>query len=214
MFFRKNTRETIADLDKFFEIADQTLLVFEEGVKSYLYTDEGRFMSSLQSISKLEDDANNLRRGIEARIYSQPSLSGLSGDLLRLLERMDHMSYTMSNDLFQFEVERPFIPVELRTEFITLLELSLKAASSTIPAARAFFRSPDEAQDTVHRVYFYQREADRQAKELKRKVFQQMDGLKLSEKFHLRYFALHIEELSTAAAKTADQLSVMSVRRY
>jgi hypothetical protein len=40
-----------------------------------------------------------------------------------------------------------------------------------------------------------------------------MNSLKLSEKFHLRYFALHIEELSRASEKVADQLSVMSVKR-
>ena len=37
--------------------------------------------------------------------------------------------------------------------------------------------------------------------------------LKLSEKFHLRYFALHIEDLSTAAVKVAEQLSVMAIKR-
>ena len=47
----------------------------------------------------------------------------------------------------------------------------------------------------------------------KRKVFHDMDKLKLSEKFHLRYFALHIEELSQEALTVADQLSVMSIRR-
>lgn len=214
MLFRRKTKETIANLDKFFEITDQSMLVFEEGVKSYLYNDEGRFTSSLQSISKLEDESNNLRRSIEASLYSQPAMSGLNADILRLLERLDHIIYTLSNDMFQFEVERPFIPMELRSDFLMLLELSVKAASCAIPAARAFFRSPDEVQDTIHRVYFYQREADRQAKALKRKAFQQMDALKLSEKFHLRYFALHIEDLSTSAMKTADQLSVMSVRRY
>lgn len=214
MLFRRKTKETIANLDKFFEITDQSMLVFEEGVKSYLYNDEGRFTSSLQSISKLEDESNTLRRSIEASLYSQPAMSGLNADILRLLERLDHIIYTLSNDMFQFEVERPFIPMELRSDFLMLLELSVKAASCAIPAARAFFRSPDEVQDTIHRVYFYQREADRQAKALKRKAFQQMDALKLSEKFHLRYFALHIEDLSTSAMKTADQLSVMSVRRY
>ena len=48
---------------------------------------------------------------------------------------------------------------------------------------------------------------------MKRRVFHEMSSLKLSEKVHLRYFALHIEELALAAAKVADQLSVMSIRR-
>ena len=73
--------------------------------------------------------------------------------------------------------------------------------------------APDSVPDMVHRVYFFQKEADTQAKILKRKVFHDMDKLKLSEKFHLRYFALHIEELSQEALKVADQLSVMSIRR-
>ncbi len=40
-----------------------------------------------------------------------------------------------------------------------------------------------------------------------------MDELRLSQKFHLRYFALHIEEISMEAEKVADQLSVMSIKR-
>ena len=40
-----------------------------------------------------------------------------------------------------------------------------------------------------------------------------MDFLKLSEKFHLRYFALHIEDLSKADVKVAEQLSVMAIKR-
>ena len=39
------------------------------------------------------------------------------------------------------------------------------------------------------------------------------DELKLSEKFHLRYFALHIEDLAKAAVKVAEQLSVMAIKR-
>ncbi len=56
-------------------------------------------------------------------------------------------------------------------------------------------------------------EVTRCAQEIKRTVFHKMDKLKLSEKFHLRYFALHIENLSKAADGLADQLAVMSIRR-
>ena len=40
-----------------------------------------------------------------------------------------------------------------------------------------------------------------------------MMSLKLSEKFHLRYLALHIENLSEAAENVADQLSLMYIKR-
>lgn len=212
MFTRKKTKRTIEDLDKFFDIADQSLLVFEEGVKSYLYEDEGRFHSALENISKLESEADDLRHRIDMNIYGGTGASGLSGDILRLNERLIHIVYLLNDDMFQFETERPFIPLTLRSDYLLLLELSVKSANTAIPAARMFFKNPAGLHDSLHKVYYYQKETDRKAKALKRKVFQEMSELKLSEKFHLRYFALHIEEISGAAIKVADQLAVMSVR--
>lgn len=211
--FNRKTKETINRLDKFFDIVDQSLLVFIEGVKNYIYHKEDAFSVNLQTVTKLESDAELLRREIETDLYRQTSLSRPRGDILRLLERMDHVIDTLSNNLSQFEIETPKIPVELNAEFLKLMELCTEAMSTTIPASKAYFKTPDSVPDMVHRVYFYQKEADTQAKILKRKVFHEMDKLKLSEKFHLRYFALHIEELSQEALKVADQLSVMSIRR-
>jgi hypothetical protein len=94
-----------------------------------------------------------------------------------------------------------------------LTELSTLAVECAIPAAKAYFKSQDTITEKIHRVYFYEKEADKQAQALKRRVFHEMSNLKLSEKFHLRYFALHIENLSDAAEKVADQLSVMSIKR-
>ena len=212
MFTRKSTKRTVENLDKFFDIADQCLLVFEEGVKSYLYEEEARFATAVENISKLESEADDVRHQIDMDIYRQAGISGFRGDILRLTERLEHIVYVLSNDLFQFEVERPFIPITLRTEYLLLLELSVKAAGTAIPASRTFFRSPKNIQDTLHKVYFYQKEADRKAKAWKRRWCQEMSDLKLSEKFHLRYFALHIEDLAMGAVKVADQLTVMSVR--
>lgn len=210
MFTRRKTKDTVADLEKFFDIADQSLLVFGEGVKNYLHRDMKAVNENLQSIVKLENDASLLQRDIEASLYR----NGMSGnaDVLRLLERMGHIVDMLNNDLFQFEIERPNIPAELNPDFLKLLELSSQAVANTTPASKAFFHTPETIPDKVRRVYFYQKESDRQAKALKRKVFHEMDGLKLSEKVHLRYFALHIEELALQAMKVADQLSVMSIR--
>ena len=210
MGIRRKNAGIIADLEKFFEIIDQSLLVFEEGVKNYLHRDMKAVNENLQSIVKLENDSSLLQRDIEASLYR----NGMSGnaDVLRLLERMGHIVNLLNNDLFQFEIERPNIPAELNQDFLKLLELSSQAVANTTPASKAFFHTPELMPDKVRRVYFYQKEADRQAKALKRKVFHEMDGLKLSEKVHLRYFALHIEELALQAMKVADQLSVMSIR--
>lgn len=213
MFGYKHTKNTIEKINIFFDTIDQALLVFKDGVKNYLYSHTKQFNGNLETMTPLETEANNLRRQIESDLYSQSALTLIRGDVMRLMEQMDHIVRTLNDNLIQFEIERPYIPAELNADFIKLTELSTLAAESVIPAAKAYFRSPETITEKIHRVYFYEKESSKQAQNIKRKVFHEMDTLKLSEKFHLRYFALHIETLSGLAEKTADQLSIMAIKR-
>ncbi len=54
-------------------------------------------------------------------------------------------------------------------------------------------------------------EADRSSDALKRKVFG--GELDLARKIHLRYFALHIEQLSDHAEKVADLLTILAIKQ-
>lgn len=213
MFSFKKTNQAVDNIDKFFDTIDQSLLVFKAGVKDYLYSNTEDFNKNLETISRLDSEASILRREIESNLYTQSVLVRFRGDIMRLLESMNHIIDILNNSLFQFEIELPFIPSELNSSFMKLTELSTLAVECAIPAAKAYFKSQDTITEKIHRVYFYEKEADKQAQALKRRVFHEMSNLKLSEKFHLRYFALHIENLSDAAEKVADQLSVMSIKR-
>ena len=213
MFNLKNTNKTIQDIDTFFDTIDETILVFKSGVKNYLYNNTEQFNDNLQSMAKLEKTSNELRRSIESKLYTHSLMAEVRGDVLRLLERLENVVDILARNLFQFEVEIPFIPVELNNDFIKLTETSTLSVEGISPAAKAYFRTPDLMTDKIHRVYFYEQETNKLAQSIKRKVFHEMDKLKLSEKFHLRYFTLHIEELSHAAEKIADLLSVMAIKR-
>lgn len=205
--------KAIENIDLFFDTIDKSLLVFKAGVKDYLYSNTDAFHNDLQTMQQLEGEAATLRRQIESDLYTQTALVRFRGDIMRLLETMDHIVANLYNSLFQFEIETPNIPETLHTSFIKLTELSTTAVACAIPAAKAYFTAPDTITEKIHRVYFYEKETDIQAQSMKRNVFHNMNTLKLSEKFHLRYFTLHIENLSDAAEKVADQLSVMAIKR-
>lgn len=122
MLYQKRINKIIGDIDKFFDTIDQALLIFGEGVKNYLYTNVEAFKGNLQTMTRLENEAELLRREIEAGLYRQSSLVRLRGDIMRLLEALDHIIDTLNDNLFQFEIERPFIPVELNADFLKLTE--------------------------------------------------------------------------------------------
>lgn len=132
---------------------------------------------------------------------------------MRLFEKTRNITDILNDSLFQFEIETPFIPKELNPAFMKLTEFSTLSVEALMPAGKAYFRDPESIPDKISRTYFYEKEAIRYAHTIKRDVFHNMTSLKLSEKFHLRYFALHIEDLSKAAANVADQLAVMAIRR-
>jgi len=214
MWFKANkTNVLIENIDKYFDTIDRALLVFKDGVRNYLYSHQSDFNDNLQSMSHLEADAGNLRREIENDLYTQTALVRSRGDIMRLLEKLGHIAKILNDNLLQFEIETPFVPSELNNEFIKLTEFSTLAVESALPAAKAYFRTPESVADKISRVYFYEKETNKYAQAIKRKVFHEMINLKLSEKFHLRYFALHIENLSEAAESVADQLSVMAIKR-
>ena len=213
IFSTKKTESAIKAIDRLLNTVDGSVQVFREGVKNYLYADSEAFKSNLASMAALESEAGALRREIETYLYSRGSLLRSRGDIMRLLERIDHIIGIISSDLIQFEIETPKIPSVLRKEFVKLSELAAMAVESCIPGAKAYFESPGAVSEEIDKVYFYDKEATKLAQGIQRTVFHDMNELKLSEKFHLRYFALHIEDLSNAAMKVAEQLSVMNIKR-
>ena len=197
LFSTKKSFRFVESVDKLLNDVDTALIIFKDG----------------STMARLEGEAGALRREIENSLYSRGTLIRYRGDIMRLLERFDHIFTILSNDLIQFEIEAPNVPQELKKEFLKLTELATTAVETTIPGTKAYFTEPDKVSESSHRVYFYEKEAVKLAQSIKRTVFHDMQHLKLSEKFHLRYFALHIEDLSTAAVKVAEQLSVMAIKR-
>lgn len=213
MFGRRKANKLIEDIDRYFDLMDQSVLVFKSGVRNYLYSNKDDFNDNLMKMSSLDSEADVLRREIESALYTQTALVRSRADIMRLLEKTRSITDILNDSLFQFEIETPFIPKELNQEFMKLTEFSTLAVEAVVPAAKAYFRSPETVPDKISRAYFYEKEAVKYSQTIKRTVFHNMTSLKLSEKFHLRYFALHIENLSKAAEKVADQLAVMAIRR-
>ncbi len=212
MLFKK-ANKSIELIDKFLNCVDQSLLLFKEGVKNYLYNNTENFNNDIIQLANNEIESDKLRREIEQTLYVQSLMPQLRGDIMRLLEEMDNLIDQSKKNLFQFEVETPHIPADLIQDFVRLTQISVSAAESVIPAAKSYFTEPINVNEKIHRVYFYEKETDLLADIIRRKIFREMKDLRLSEKFHLRYFTLHIENISDTAEKVADLRSIMAIKR-
>ena len=147
MFGRKKANRLIEDIDRYFDLMGQSVVVFKEGVRNYLYSNTDEFNANLMRMSAIDSDAGVLRREIENSLYTQTALVRSRADMMRLFEKTRHITDLLNDSLFQFEIETPFIPSELNPEFMKLTEFSTLAVESVIPAATAYFRNPEQVPD-------------------------------------------------------------------
>lgn len=126
---RKNSK-LIEDIDRYFGLIDQAVLVFKDGVRNYLYSNSVDFNDNLQKMSSIESETEVLRREIENALYTQTALVRSCGDIMRLLEKTRNMTDILNDSLFQFEIETPFIPSQLNPEFMKLTEFSTLAVEA------------------------------------------------------------------------------------
>lgn len=208
----RTTKALEGEIDEYLDHVSQGVLVFVQCVKEFLNEEWQRFEDHIKTIDKLEGKADSLRRNIEINLYRQSLIPEHRGDVLGLLESMDDVIDTSKETINQFDVERPYIPEEYHKGFVELAELASNAAESVVLASRAFFKEVKLVKDHLHKVYFYEKEADKISNRIKRNAFSS-DKIDLSQKFHIRYFALHIDTVADRAEDVADRLAIYTIKR-
>ena len=209
----KSTTEIISQIEEFLTLVDESGLVYKKGVRYYLKGQRDEFVKSMEQADDMEGKADDIRRQVEDVLYRKSLLPELRGDVLQLLEKLDDIVDTIKENLIQFEVESPEIPDALHDTFLDLTKASVKAIGSVVLSARTFFREPKSVKDLLHRVYFYEKEADQLSNKIKRMVYKEMGELSLAHKNHLRHFIDKTEYLSDVAEDIADLLAILSIKR-
>ena len=209
----KRAKNIESQIEQFFDKISDAGLIFSAGINDYLEEDLDQFQKRLQDIKKHEADADELRREIRYQLYTKMLIPESRGDVLGLLETSDNVIDTTKTVLAHFDIEKPKIPSALKRDFKKLTEASVESLSNLVRANHAFFKNNDVIQDYIHKVFFFEHEADRIEESLKRAIFQSHEDMHLSEKMLLRDFVGYIAGLSDDCEDVAERLSVYSIKR-
>ncbi|MBU0712819.1 DUF47 family protein [bacterium] len=207
----KETKLLEKQMDNFLDIISESVLVFQEGLRRYFKKQADDFESSLNKVDVLENRADDLRRDIENRLYTETLIPESRGDVLGLLENMDKLVNGAKHVLKEFSIEIPFIPVEYHEEFLELANAAGRGVEEVVQAARRFLSDPLSVKTNLHKVYHYEEEADSIAEKIKRKVFR--SELELAQKNHIRHFIINMDALADKAEDVADRLAIYTIKR-
>jgi predicted phosphate transport protein (TIGR00153 family) len=207
-----NMRTLERQIDEFLDRLSESGLLFDLAIKTYMAEGpcEG-FASKRHDVSDNESVADGLRRDIETQLYSQTLIPESRGDVLGLIETLDHVLNLCESCLWAFDIEEPEIPEEYRPLFLELTEMVVQSVEALARSARSFFRDFERVTHHNHKVMFYEKEADKVSTTLKRQIFS--SDLDLVHKMHLRYFVENIDNIADWAEDVADRLAIYAIKR-
>lgn len=211
--FFKKTREIDSKITEFFNNVSEGGLLFQRAVA--LYLDQGAnedFSQKLKQVSAFETRNDQLRRDVESQLYEHTLLPDSRADVLELLEGVDRVINKYESSLYMYSIEKPVIPENYHIGFKELTQTVIDCTEALVASSRSFFAMNGEIENTLHKVMFFEKQADLQGTDLKRQIFDN-PGLELAHKLQLKSFEAAIEDISDIAEDVADTLTVISVKR-
>ena len=209
----KKTRELDNKITEFLDNISEAGLLYARAIT--LYLEQGaneEFSQKRQEVSALESRNDQLRRDVEAQLYEHTLLPDSRADVLHLLEDVDRVINKYESNLYMYAIEKPVIPKIFHAQLKELVQTVLDCVEALVTSARSFFAMNGEIKNSLHKVMFFEKQADQQGTLLKTAFFEQ-NKLELAHKRQLQDFEMATEQISDFAEDVADSLTIVSVKR-
>jgi predicted phosphate transport protein (TIGR00153 family) len=208
----KNRTGIEKEIDSFLDLASESGLIFAQGVDSFLNNNLERFTDHLNHIVETEKEADNLRRSIEDLLYRKTLIPESRGDVLELIERMDALLGRFKGMMFRFEIERPNIEPRFHDGLRELVNCVIHAVEAATLSLRAYFKDISQATGHIHKVAFWETEADKTSSKLQKEIFAAED-LGLDVKMQIRDLVRSTDKIADQAEDMADSLAIYVIKR-
>jgi len=200
------------EIDDFLNQFSEAGLLFKSGVDIYLNGQKNRFKKTIEEITEIEHKGDALRRSIEEKLYRKTLIPESRGDVLDLLESIDALLDRFKGALYRFDIECIEIDIKFHKDFKELVQNVVNASEALVQSTRCFFKDISSVANYMHKVSFWETEADKISTMLQKRIFKQ-DELCLARKMQLRDFVRHVDKIADRAEDVADELSIFVIKR-
>lgn len=210
LFSQTKSLENKIDLfhDKLLDAA----LTFKKAIRIYLAEQKSdEFRKTSKQIKQIEHDADNLRRDIEQKLYTQNLIPDLRADVLHIVENLDKVINKFDEVTYQFFVEIPEIPEKYHSRILELCALVADCAENMAIASRSFFRDFSLVRDFSQKVYFMEHESDLVSGRLREAVF--ASELPLANKLQISNVINEVADIGDIAEDFIDELLIFTIKR-
>lgn len=199
-------------IDIFHDKVIDSAMTFKKSVREYLNAGRSdEFKKINKQLRQIEHDADQLRRDIENRLYSQNLIPDLRANVLEMVENLDRVINRFDEVSYQFYIEQPEIPEIYFSRITDLVEQVTDCAENMSIASRSFFRDLSLVRDYSQKVYFLEHETDLTSGRLKKSIFD--SDIPLANKLQLSTIIDEIENIADLAEDSIDRLLIFTIKR-
>lgn len=196
----------------YLEQADLCLDRFAAAFRLYLERGPCTGVDDLRNDShRAESAADDLRREIEQTLYEHELLPESRGDLLSLLESLDHIPGATQGVLNILFLEHPVLPEFLKPQLDQLVAINIEAYGVVHGAVVALMEDPSRTRELCTRIDELESRSDRHQQVAIRELY--ASGLELAGKLQIKDVIRTIGAISDRCEHTADLLNIIAIKR-
>ncbi len=207
------TKNLENEIDQYLQFVMTSGMLFYEGVKEFFNDQFDHLIEHCIEIKKIEHEADQLKKSIKFKLYSQMLIPESRGDVLGLLETLDDVINESKNVLLDFEIEQPHIPPSLHADFVKIGYFSANAIKELVRATNAYFTNIHNISEPINQVLFYEHEVDKIYERIKRKIFLDKEVERFSYRMHINQFAVLMSGLTDTAEQACERISISAIKR-
>ncbi|MEW6743578.1 MAG: DUF47 family protein [Planctomycetota bacterium] len=214
-FLLRRERRVQVLLEEYMDIWIACFRSFQDAWDVYLRHGLGEeFFYRVDATHKEESRADDMRRKIEHELYSKALLPESRGDILGILETVDHLLTYAERSLYEIQVQEIIIPQEIRAGIEKMVELTSNCADAINRATRALLVSGVHAhsiRDLVQLIDQVESETDHLERSLVRTLFRM--SIDTGQKLLLKNLIRQLSKVTDEAENVGDRLTLVGVKR-
>jgi len=199
-------------IDKHLEVVYETVKAFERLMEAYLAGDFERAKELEEEVTRLESEADKLRRSIELMLYEGAFLPASRGDYVRLSELIDQVADAAESAAHTLILAKPRVPGELRDKIMALVGEAVKTYERLMEAVKALNEDVDRALELAKETEDLEENADRVEYGLKAMVFEN-ENITTYAKLIWNQAITKIGDIADRAEDASDQVMLMAIKR-
>ncbi|WP_457743148.1 TIGR00153 family protein [Thermococcus sp.] len=204
-----NVFETI---NRHLDAVGKTLDAFRSLMEAYISDDLEKAKKIEEEVTKLESEADKLRRSIELMLYEGAFLPASRGDYVRLSELIDQVADAAESAAHTLILAKPHVPEELKEEIMKLVDSAIETYRRLMEAVKALNEDVDKALELAKETEDLEENADRIEYDVKAKVFDS-ESITTYAKIIWNQALTKVGDIADRAEDASDQVMLMAIKR-